>query len=105
MQTAIALNGAYGEQIADLWSAAADDTWSSAPAKGRIVCTLPRLPLNAGRYSFNVCGRAQQQVADFLMYAGSFEVLQGDFFGTGKMPDPHQGYFLLQQRWLNVPSE
>ncbi len=69
------------------------------PAKGRIVCYLPRLPLNIGTYFFNIIARSGGATEDWIINAGKFRVEEGDFFGTGGTVDTNQGMVLLNQEW------
>lgn len=99
-----ALNGRMGEQIAGLVSDCVGTMWENAPPAGQVVCRLPRLPLNAGRYSFNVYAYVNDITADWVREAAAFTVIAGDFFGTGRLPSEDQGSFLLDQSWTLEPS-
>jgi lipopolysaccharide transport system ATP-binding protein len=90
------INASTKEQIADLGGS---ESWSDAPNSGKLICTLPKLPLNAGIYGFNVCIRMNGFISYWIKEAALFEVVHGDFFGTGKLPDPGQGAFLIDQKW------
>jgi lipopolysaccharide transport system ATP-binding protein len=106
LSVSFALKDELGIQIADLVSSVVLGLWPAVPRRGRIVCKLASLPLNAGRYSFNVFARADQHVADWVEDAAEFLVQPGDFFGTGRHPDPEQGRLLLRQEWnlLSTPD-
>ncbi len=104
LSVSFALKDELGIQIADLVSSVVLGFWPNAPRRGRICCKLPALPLNAGRYSFNVFARADQHIADWVEDAAEFLVQPGDFFGTGRHPDPEQGRLLLRQEWSLIPT-
>ncbi len=43
------------------------------------------------------------EVADYVADAAVFDVAEGDYFGTGKLPPPDHGPVLLRHTW-NVES-
>jgi lipopolysaccharide transport system ATP-binding protein len=65
------------------------------PASGRIRCTVDRLPLAPGRYSLEIVIKAQEALADHVVGAKTLTVADGDFWGTGQMPSPAAGPFLV----------
>ena len=69
------------------------------PPHGRIVCRIPRLPLLPGRYPFDLWCKVDGEVADWLRPAAHFEVVGGDFFGTGRLPPRVAGDVLLDHEW------
>jgi lipopolysaccharide transport system ATP-binding protein len=69
------------------------------PARGRIVCRIPRLPLVPGRYPFDLWCKLDEAVADWLRPAAAIEVVSGDFFGTGRLPPRDGGDILLDHCW------
>ena len=85
--------------ITDLWNEGAGYEWERAPSAGKVVCDLPRLPLKSGHYTFNLMGRINGQVSDYITDAGVLDVEDGDFFGTGRLPGEHHGHFLFDQQW------
>jgi lipopolysaccharide transport system ATP-binding protein len=82
-----------------LLSQTTGNVWKDAPHSGRLVCELPRLPLNTGQYTITACARVSGSVADWIIDALSFDVVAGDFFGTGRLPSHDQGAILLDQKW------
>jgi lipopolysaccharide transport system ATP-binding protein len=92
--------GSYsGETLADLWSTSTGQVWGSIPAQGAVICKLPRLPLNVGRYRYNICARLHNVVEYFILHAGVFNIEAGDFFHSGVIPDYSHGAFLFEQTW------
>ena len=85
----IAIDDYAGTRVANLWTRVVGRTIDELPAGRTLVeFEVPRLPLAAGRYSFNTFGSAADQVADWVQSAGFFEVQHGDFFGTGRTLPP-----------------
>ena len=44
-------------------------------------------------------GRVNSEIVDWISDAGGFQVVSGDFFGSGKLPGPDQGHFLFKSEW------
>ena len=68
------------------------------PSEGQAICTIPRLPLNAGQYSLNLYLRVDREDADILLHASSLFVEEGNFFKTGKLPNKDMG-LLVDHSW------
>ncbi len=64
-----------------------------------IVIEIPKLPLQGGQYFFTLFASENENIADWLINAGSFEVEYGDFFNTGKIVQTKQGNFLTQHEF------
>lgn len=75
-----------------------------APGEGVINCSIPRLPLSGGRYSFNVFARSRGATLDYIQDAGVLEVEAGDFYGSGKIPTPDQQGVLVDFDWSHEAS-
>jgi lipopolysaccharide transport system ATP-binding protein len=70
-----------------------------APAAGTFRCTIPRLPLMPGRYSVNVYSEVNGSPADWVQGATFFDVMQGDFFGSGQLPPEGHGRVVVEHGW------
>ncbi len=103
LSVAIAVKSPLGDQLSDLWNESAGFHWPDVPKRGRISCTLERLPLNIGHYSYNICGRVNGVTGDWVQDAGRFTVEAGDFFGSGMLPGHDEGYFLFKTQWGLYP--
>ena len=71
------------------------------PAKGCALSALiPRLPLNVGRYVFNVRAATDLdgEYVDSVPNAGCLDVEQGDYFGSGKLCEP-KFLLLMDHSW------
>ncbi|MBN1202579.1 MAG: ABC transporter ATP-binding protein [Anaerolineae bacterium] len=66
---------------------------------GRVMCHIPRLPLVAGRYNIQLWNKIDEDVGDDISGAFSFEVVGGDFFGTGKIYTGSSGDTLFDHHW------
>ncbi|MRR36272.1 ABC transporter ATP-binding protein, partial [bacterium] len=57
------------------------------PGQGVFSCLIPKLPLNAGTYVYNVFAMTGKGIQDWIQQAGTFTVESGDYFGSGNIPD------------------
>ena len=57
---------------------------------------IEKLPLKEGRYTFTLFASVNGEIADYLIDAGTFDVVAGDFFHTGKLPPEGQGSLFIQ---------
>ncbi len=58
-----------------------------------ITFQLDALPLTQGKYTASVFIRANGDISDWIHNVHSFTVLEGDFYGTGRLPPDRQGDF------------
>jgi len=102
-QIGVGIDDAVGQRILTLNSkatgTAADDIPSSATA---MDVRIARLPLVPGRYGFTLYFAVDGVIADWVQQAGSFDVEPGDYYGTGQLPVPGQGQFLVDHHFSFV---
>jgi lipopolysaccharide transport system ATP-binding protein len=66
---------------------------------GNIVCNIPKLPLFGGNYYINVQVFSREQgLLDEVEFAKELHVVDGDFFGTGRIPVVKKG-MLIAHSW------
>ncbi len=61
-----------------------------------IEILLPKVPFHHGNYSFTLYSTVNNEVADWIANAGSFNVEQGDFYGSGKILPEGQGKIYIE---------
>ncbi len=69
---------------------------------GRLLCQIPRFPLNQGSYYIDVMlkrGSDSRDVLDNLEQAIQVSVVAGDFFGTGRAANPDSSPALVEHSW------
>jgi lipopolysaccharide transport system ATP-binding protein len=66
---------------------------------GRVFCHIPRLPLMSGIYTYTIWCLVGGTLEDYVSEAGKLRVVEGDFFGTGKLPERDTGDFLVAHQW------
>lgn len=84
-------------------SSCVTELFTEVPANGEFVCSINHLPLMPGRYSVGVKCLDADDVVHAVPHAGSFTVMDGDFFGTGILPATGAGNTLIAHKW-NVSS-
>jgi lipopolysaccharide transport system ATP-binding protein len=58
---------------------------------GYVEFHVPDLPLCGGRYFLHVAIENNALTQDWVQYAAELQVLDGDYYGTGRMY-PHEGW-------------
>lgn len=96
LNVALGIDNHIGERITNISTEVRGSYLDEVQAGAQsIIVELDKLPLTPGRYGFTIFSTVNGIVADWISNAGFFEVEGGDFYGTGKLPPPTQGNFLL----------
>jgi len=74
-------------------------TFGVLPRRGTIVCRFGKLPLLPDHYTYNLFCTVNGDIADYVLDAGRFQVVGGDFYGTGKLPPQGYGSVVTEQQW------
>lgn len=88
-----------GEGAVYLGNEIVGDPMDDLPAEGSFVCSLERGALMPGRYIANIYTAVNGVVADWVTDAASIEVLEGDYFGTGRTPPSGYGSVVVPHHW------
>ncbi len=83
------------------------DRFGELPQSGRLVCRIPRLPLVQGLYRVSVAlypQRRKVEPLDEVLNATEFQVLHGDFFGSGRTPTHKDGVSIADGNWRLEPA-
>ncbi len=77
------------------------DTWTPGDGQPRrIRCRVDQMPLTPGRYSISLNAGPREWVwTDVIDQALWLDVLENDFFGNGRIPNPDWGAFLVRSTW------
>ncbi len=95
----ISFYGVMGEPLFVVSSAIRGVEFADAPEQGVFRCRIPRLPLNPGSYAINIYSEVNGTIADWIQNAAEFEVLEGDFFQSGRLPPTSHGQFIVDHSW------
>ena len=101
----VGLNDIYGARATVLHSEIAGFSLALAEGRNRAICQVARFPLVPGRYGMDVYLLAG---TDGLLWApslGPLEIVEGDFYGSGRSPNPRwAGHCYVQQQWEVAPA-
>jgi lipopolysaccharide transport system ATP-binding protein len=77
------------------------ETWSPDNHRPRrVTCRIDQLPLTPGRYSISLNAGPREWVwTDVIDQAVWVDVLENDFYGNGRIPNPDWGRFLVRSSW------
>lgn len=105
LNAAFAVNSLQNIQISDLSNVSTgDDFFSPIPFNGIITCVIKKLPLNVGTYTYNIMIREKNDdILDYIVEAGRFDVTEGDFFGTGKIASSNR-LIMMDHNWEISPD-
>ncbi|MES2213779.1 MAG: ABC transporter ATP-binding protein [Patescibacteria group bacterium] len=103
LNVASAITGADNAPLALNWSKYTNQDKNTAPAKGIIRCEIKqKFPFAPGLYHISANLFSGETIQDYIKNLGVFEVLEGDFYGTGA--DIKHSPILLEQEW-SITSE
>ena len=67
-----------------------------------IDVAIKKLPLNSGIYKFHLFCSNMQEVFDEISFAGALKVEGGNFFPSGKLPNPKVTKVLVENSWTKL---
>ncbi len=89
-----------GENLTCLWDEMSNPgELVDLPPNGMLVCHVDSIQLIPSTYYITLNLRNGGLLADKIDSAAQLTVLDGDFFGSGKLPPSHLGSFLHPHRW------
>ena len=96
----IAINSAAnGTQLTTLVNDVSGNLFSTVPSTGIFFCEIPKLSTVSGQYTLNLFCSVNGDVSDWLVNFLTFNVIAGDFYGTGRNMDSNQSQFLMDYSW------
>jgi lipopolysaccharide transport system ATP-binding protein len=101
VRVGFAVYGALVEPIFQCLNDTTGDVIAEIAADGAFTCTIPKLPLSPGHYTLSVYCDVDGKVADWVQQAAVLDVLEGDFYGTGRLPSDAHGTFYVDHRWTS----
>jgi len=104
VRVALAVEGMLVEPVFQCLNDDSGDVITEVAAEGCFTCTIPKLPLSPGHYTLSVICEIDGKVADWVQYAAVLEVVEGDFFGTGRLPSYGHGTFCVDHSWRSEPA-
>ncbi len=87
-----------GDPIVNCGTEMVGQNFDIVSERGVFVCEIKRFPLRARRYNGNLYCEVQKAAADWVEFALVVNVVDGDFYGTGKLAS--QGKVVVPQEWV-----
>ncbi len=100
VEVAIVFIDFFGQRLFACSTEFKNKCFQTVPSPGKIICHIQKLPLLPGEYRILLWSSVDGQQADRIEHAGVCRVLEGDFFGSGKLPQLNKhGPFLVPHEW------
>jgi lipopolysaccharide transport system ATP-binding protein len=99
VSVAFNIRTSQGYLLANLNSTDAGPGWMDIRAQGFFECRWPKCQLRSGSYDCSLFCSVNGEVLDWLQNAFVIDVVDGDYYRTGKMIDRSQGDVLFDHRW------
>jgi lipopolysaccharide transport system ATP-binding protein len=102
----IAINNPDGSLLSDLSNEySTSKTFNISEENGYLDCLIPKWPFMSGNYSLNLMLKTPYEICDWIINAVTIPVENGDYYGTGKLPDPTNKSILFDYQWSqNLPD-
>lgn len=97
--------GRFHESLFQLSTSIAGSDFDEIPGHGVIKLTIPRLPVQAGKYTFDLYCTVSGTMADYIQHVAEINVETADYFGSGKLPLQGHGNFLVLHKWQCAPVD
>lgn len=92
LQFSFGIDDEYGNRITLLNNDMTGQVFQEhSNAIGVVQISIPHLSLQGGNYGFTLFSTVNNEIADYIIEAGTFTVEEGDFFNTGKNAPQGQG--------------
>ncbi|MBE7471626.1 MAG: ABC transporter ATP-binding protein [Anaerolineales bacterium] len=102
----IIISNDRNQRIFSCRSEITEGPFTNISAQGRFICTIPSLPLVPGHYNVQLGCHVNRELVDKIPFAASITVIEGDFYGTGRLPSNYFGNFLINYNWsLEVSTD
>lgn len=95
----IIFNDMFGQRLFTCLTRASYNGSIEIQKSGEIRCRIPKLPLLPGRYICTINCKTNESLADYVDEAFFLDVMDGDFFGTGKLQPNDSGHMLVSHSW------
>jgi len=89
----------YGQFLLLCNNEMAGQPFELLPKEGKIRCSIPNLPFTPGIYNLNLHCEVNGILADWIQEAYQITVVEGDYYGSGKLPPASHGGFLVHNSW------
>jgi lipopolysaccharide transport system ATP-binding protein len=97
--------GAFGQPLFECSSKISHPCLLELSRGTRVLCSIPRLPLQPGVYALTIWCKVGGNLEDYVADAGKLTVVEGDYFGTGRLPPREAGDFIVAHNWAVLRRE
>lgn len=73
--------------------------FESLPERGTFLCRFDRFPLIRGIYHLRFASIVNGIIVDDIRNAATLQVVEGDYYGSGKLPPKGYGIFAVPHEW------
>lgn len=105
VSVSIGVYGNYGQFLLMCNNEMTGVHFGKLPSCGQLRCTLTKLPFAQGVYNINLYCEVKGILADWVQEAATFSVVEGDYYGTGKISPSSHGGFLAPQIWSHTSEK
>ena len=95
----------FGVPIFSQSTRVAGSEFTELPLNGTFVCSIRRLPLPPSIYYLTINAKINEEYGDYIVDADLLSVIEGDYFGTGRIFPANLGVCLVDGTWLLELSE
>lgn len=99
VQVSVGVFTPLGDGVLYLANELTGQPMDSVPAQGSFHCRIPRTPLTPGLYSVNLFVTVAGHIADWVRDAGRIQVVEGDYFSSGRLPPSGYGSVMVDHDW------
>ena len=99
VQMAIIIHNRMGEFMFICRTDFVNDEFTISPDIQKVVCEIPKLPLQPGHYSVSLWVRVNGYLADKVEHAKIIKVAPGKFYNTGRLPPRKRRGVLVDHVW------
>ena len=96
----IGIYNSFGEKILHLGTEFVKPNKIKMISTGKQICYLPSVPLPKGKYYFNFALYKDGKQIDHAANAMEISIIDGDYYGSGKLPQSHEHKFLVDYEWF-----
>ena len=75
------------------------DNWEELPRRGVFICRIRKLPLPPANYRWGYNVMRGEEYLDRIDDLTEISVTEGDFYGTGVLPEASHGCVLVDAKW------
>jgi len=95
----IVVDAEMGEHVLCLGTDYVEQDFAFPPSTGVASCIIEDLPLMPGRYHLNLFCHANGYLGDEVQRAATIWIVDGDYYGSGKVPPRGYGSVLVDHKW------